>query len=644
MASKVIKLTDNNDVTLLPVSDSAYIQHMWREGKDEGKTITSVKDALNNVIDRVDVIEPKVHDDHSDLQNISYSTSAGIILSNGGNLKLAGAGSVSISYTNNVLTFTGVDNDSQTQKLSGEYRTTSKTAYVKLSGDTNTEVGFYDAGGGTSDGTATVTLSYEGNGKRGIGIKVTYTDTKYTHPSFTSTGTATQNKNVTGTSGQQNVVTGITINSNGHVTGYTYANIYSTNTVFKGSADASSTHTAATTTDSSQMIGVIQKIASTNGTSFNTTQYVGVPSKQYVDDAINSGVNNALTSVLKYKGTIGTNGTVTTLPASHKVGDVYTVKTAGTFAGQSCEVGDYIICNTEGSTANDAHWDVINGENQVENKNLSLTIPGDGTSVNGTIATVDGTDIKITASHGQSTKSSKEVTASGNESLTHNSSLVITNISYTVDANGHIGTITATTGKLPTVPAANVTSKLVVSKTSKGSTSAASSTSDTTYITNVEGASGNSTVGMRGDGTWIGVSYTNNGLIKFDHIGPSITSGSQGPTAAKTFDISANNQTFVIPRITYDAHGHLTAATQYTYTIPKITTSTVLKSISLDNNNPVKYALLTSSGADINETWLKTVTGLSDSVDSSTYILVTSNSTSSISVSTDTSLAYVKIV
>lgn len=27
MSSKVIKLTDNNNVTLLPVTDSAYIQH-----------------------------------------------------------------------------------------------------------------------------------------------------------------------------------------------------------------------------------------------------------------------------------------------------------------------------------------------------------------------------------------------------------------------------------------------------------------------------------------------------------------------------------------------------------------------------------------------------------------------------------------
>ena len=100
----------------------------------------------------------------------------------------------------------------------------------------------------------------------------------------------------------------------------------------------------------------------------------------------------ALTSVLKYKGTIGTGGTVSTLPATHSVGDVYVVSVSGSYAGQACEVGDYIICNTAGTSANNAHWDVITGENQVDNKSASLA--NAGSSV--TVATVDGTDITVT--------------------------------------------------------------------------------------------------------------------------------------------------------------------------------------------------------------------------------------------------------
>ena len=56
--------------------------------------------------------------------------------------------------------------------------------------------------------------------------------------------------------------------------------------------------------------------------------------------AVAAYVDGALVSVLKYQGTVtSTSG----LPASHKVGYVYVVAQAGTYAGKSCEVGDYII-------------------------------------------------------------------------------------------------------------------------------------------------------------------------------------------------------------------------------------------------------------------------------------------------------------
>ena len=104
--------------------------------------------------------------------------------------------------------------------------------------------------------------------------------------------------------------------------------------------------------------------------------------------AVATYVDGALVSVLKYQGTVtSTSG----LPATHKVGYVYVVAEAGIYAGQSCEVGDYIICKTAGTTANNAHWDVINGENQVSDNNPTLNW---GTK--STVATVDGIDIHVT--------------------------------------------------------------------------------------------------------------------------------------------------------------------------------------------------------------------------------------------------------
>lgn len=122
--------------------------------------------------------------------------------------------------------------------------------------------------------------------------------------------------------------------------------------------------------------------------------------------AVAAYVNNALVSVLKYQGTVtSTSG----LPATHKVGYVYVVAEAGTYAGQKCEVGDYIICKTEGTTANNAHWDVINGENQVSDSNPTLRW-----EEKNKVATVDGTDIHVTMpSNPAANKADKATTLAG---------------------------------------------------------------------------------------------------------------------------------------------------------------------------------------------------------------------------------------
>ena len=122
--------------------------------------------------------------------------------------------------------------------------------------------------------------------------------------------------------------------------------------------------------------------------------------------AVAAYVDGALVSVLKYQGTVtSTSG----LPATHKVGHVYVVAEAGTYAGQSCEVGDYIICKIAGTTANNSHWDVINGENQVSDNNPTLNW---GTK--STVATVDGTDIHVTMpSNPAANKADKATTLAG---------------------------------------------------------------------------------------------------------------------------------------------------------------------------------------------------------------------------------------
>jgi hypothetical protein len=64
----------------------------------------------------------------------------------------------------------------------------------------------------------------------------------------------------------------------------------------------------------------------------------------------------AAANAMTFKGTLGTEGTITELPASHEAGDTYRVITAGTWAGKYCEIGTLIICVKDGTAAADADW------------------------------------------------------------------------------------------------------------------------------------------------------------------------------------------------------------------------------------------------------------------------------------------------
>ena len=123
--------------------------------------------------------------------------------------------------------------------------------------------------------------------------------------------------------------------------------------------------------------------APTAASGTNTTQ---IATTAFVQAAVESKM--AAADAMRYKGTLGTGGTITALPASHKVGDSYKVITAGTYAGQKCEVGDMVICVTAGSTANDAHWTVVQA-------NVDGAVTGPTSAVSGRVAVFNGTTGKV---------------------------------------------------------------------------------------------------------------------------------------------------------------------------------------------------------------------------------------------------------
>ena len=117
----------------------------------------------------------------------------------------------------------------------------------------------------------------------------------------------------------------------------------------------------------------------------NTTQ---IATTAFVINEIGSKISAA--QALRFKGTIGTDGDVTELPANHTVGDTYVVKAAGNFAGEGCEAGDMIICVKSGTTAANGDWSVIQ-------RNLDGAVTGKSLTANAVILGNGGSTVKALA-------------------------------------------------------------------------------------------------------------------------------------------------------------------------------------------------------------------------------------------------------
>lgn len=94
--------------------------------------------------------------------------------------------------------------------------------------------------------------------------------------------------------------------------------------------------------------------------------------------------------VMVFKGTIGTGGTVTALPTSdYSAGWTYRVITAGSYAGQTAEVGDLIICVKDYATG------FLNSDWSVQQANIDGAVVGPASSSTGRVALFDGATGKL---------------------------------------------------------------------------------------------------------------------------------------------------------------------------------------------------------------------------------------------------------
>ena len=102
--------------------------------------------------------------------------------------------------------------------------------------------------------------------------------------------------------------------------------------------------------------------------------------KAYVDSAVTNGLQVA--DAMRFCGTLGTGGTVTSLPTSNvKKGDTYKVITNGTYASQSAKLGDMFIADRDSGGSTALTWSYIPSGDEIV---TTVKVADSGVNIDGT--------------------------------------------------------------------------------------------------------------------------------------------------------------------------------------------------------------------------------------------------------------------
>ena len=344
----------------------------------------------------------------TDIENIVYTsvnttysaatTSAAGLMSAADKSKLDGitASADSVSFTQGLtsgtevgtITINGTDTkvycSTNTDKAITAVASTSGTKYYLLgASSTSNQQPRYNSNISFTDGVLTAT-SFVGNLTGNV------------------TGTASTASKLSNTEAIGSTTQPVYFTSSGVPAACTYSlnKTVPSDAVFTDTKCTSATINTATASDpTSNTVSVVSNAkVSLSGTGTALTgsfTAVNVPTKTYVDNSISS----AISSVFKYKGTLGTGGTVTALPITGvSIGDAYQVTTAGTYASQACEVGDVIIATSTTPTwiVVQANWSVADGTATLAwGKTVTLATVG-GVTIDATLPSNPNSDTRVT--------------------------------------------------------------------------------------------------------------------------------------------------------------------------------------------------------------------------------------------------------
>ena len=159
-------------------------------------------------------------------------------------------------------------------------------------------------------------------------------------------------------SGSGNAITGVSVAEDGHTLNVVKGSTFATSSELQ---DVKETADAAMPKSGGAFTGPVTVQAPTDDANPATKAYADQAeadaiqaAKNYADQLL--GANDAMV----YKGTLGEGGTVEALPTTYSTGWTYKVVTAGTYAGQQCEIGDMLIAIADAAEdGENADWSVV---------------------------------------------------------------------------------------------------------------------------------------------------------------------------------------------------------------------------------------------------------------------------------------------
>lgn len=282
-----------------------------------------------------------------------------------------------------------------------------------------------------------------------------------------------------------------------------------------------------------------------DGTNWNIINTVDVYTKAESDALF------AANDAMLFKGTLGTNGTITALPTTYEAGWTYRVITAGTYAGKVCEVGDLIIaikdCYSSASASTD-DWTVAQ-------TNIDGAVTGPTNSTDAHVAVFNGTSGKIIKDSGFTIGSSVPSGAVFTDYRVTTAPDAATKLYITGTSNA-----SSTTGTLGFDPAVylDTTAGQLVATIFKGTLSGNAATATKLETARTISISNDATGSNTFDGS-------DNCDIPITLADTGVTAGTYGQNSETTLTF---DDTFTIPKIVVDTKGRITSAGNITITMP----------------------------------------------------------------------------